>query len=75
MCMSTTIRAPGTDVSWRVGHDEDRLVWYDRGVGAELQQLFADYLRQARPVHLHDWQTRPLMTKRCDKLARLTTPL
>jgi hypothetical protein len=61
--------------SWRVGHDEGRLVCYDRGVAAELQQLFADSLRQAWPMHLRDWQTRPFMARRCDKVARLMMPL
>jgi hypothetical protein len=42
MCIPTTIRAPGTDVPWRVGHDKDRLVCYDRRVVADMQQLFAD---------------------------------
>ncbi len=73
--MSTTSCAPGTGVSWRVGHDEDRLVCYERSVVAELQQLFTDSLRQARLMHLREWQTRPVMVGRCDKVARLTTPL
>ena len=32
-----------------------RLVCYNRGVVARLQQLFADELRPARP--LHEWRT------------------
>ena len=42
MCIPTTVRAPRTDVPWRVGHDKDRLVCYHKGVGADMQQLFAD---------------------------------
>jgi cardiolipin synthase A/B len=51
------------------------VVCYNRGVEADMQQLFADELRHARRLYLHEWQTRPLMTKRCDQLARLRTPL
>jgi hypothetical protein len=32
-----------------------RLDCYNRGVVAQLQQVFADYLRPARP--LHEWRT------------------
>jgi len=40
-----------------------------------MQQLFADELRLSRRLYLHEWHTRPLVTKLCDKLARLRTPL
>jgi cardiolipin synthase len=33
-----------------------RLVCYNRGVEADMQQLFADYLRHPRPLHLHEWR-------------------
>ncbi len=32
------------------------LVCYNRGVVAELQQLFADELRLSRRLHLHEWR-------------------
>jgi cardiolipin synthase len=54
---------------------EVTLVCYDTCVVAELQQLFAEYLGHARAINLGEWQTRPLMTKLCDNLARLTAAL
>jgi cardiolipin synthase A/B len=54
---------------------EVTLVCYDKGVVVKMQQIFADYLRHARPVNLGEWDTRPLMTKLFDNLARLTSAL
>ncbi len=54
---------------------EVTLVCYDKRVVAEMRQLFADYLRQARPVNLGEWRTRPLASKLFDNLARLTSAL
>ena len=54
---------------------EVTLVCYDKPVVANLQQLFADYLRHARRVQPGEWQTRPLRLKLFDNLARLTSAL
>ncbi len=54
---------------------EITLVCYDKRVVAEMRQLFADYVRQARPVNLGEWRTRPLVSKLFDNLARLTSTL
>ena len=54
---------------------EVTLICYGTDVVAEMEMIFADYLRHARPVGLHEWRTRPLITKLFDNLARLTSAL
>jgi cardiolipin synthase len=54
---------------------EVTLVCYDRCVVSEMQKVFAGYFRHARPVQLHEWQTRPLKMRLFDNLARLTSAL
>jgi len=54
---------------------EGTLICYESEVVAEMEPIFADYLRHARPVRLHEWQTRPLIIKLFDNLARLTSAL
>ncbi len=54
---------------------EVTLVCYNKKTAADLQEVAADYLRRARPLHLDDWQERPLMIKLFDNLARLTSAL
>jgi cardiolipin synthase len=54
---------------------EVTLICYDSEVVAKMEMIFADYLRHARPVRLHEWQTRPLIIKLFDNLARLTSAL
>jgi len=54
---------------------EVTLICYGNDVVAEMEMIFADYLRHARPVQLHEWRTRPLIAKLFDNLARLTSAL
>jgi len=54
---------------------EVTMICYGTDVVAEMEMIFADYLRHARPVRLHEWRTRPLITKLFDNLARLTSAL
>jgi cardiolipin synthase len=54
---------------------EVTLVCYDTQVVADLQEIEADYLRCSRPLRLDAWQTRSLLTKLFDNLARLTSTL
>jgi cardiolipin synthase len=54
---------------------EVTLICYGNDVVATMEPIFADYLRHARPVRLHQWRTRPLILKLFDNLARLTSAL
>ena len=54
---------------------EVTLICYGTDVVAEMEMIFADNLRHARPVGLHEWRTRQLITKLFDNLARLTSAL
>lgn len=54
---------------------EITLVCYNTGVVADLQQVASEYLSNAGALNLEDWQTRPLLTKLFDNLARLTSAL
>jgi cardiolipin synthase len=54
---------------------EVTLVCYNNRVATDLQEITADYLRQARALHLEDWQMRPPWIKLFDNLARLTSSL
>jgi cardiolipin synthase A/B len=54
---------------------EVTLVCYNNEVVADLQELAADYLDRARPLHLDEWQARPLLVKLFDNVARLTSAL
>jgi len=51
------------------------LICYDQGVVTDMQVVFADHLRHARPLHLGEWETRPLSIQLFDNLARLTSAL
>ena len=51
------------------------LVCYSAQVVADLMKLEEEYLRCSRPLHLEEWQARPLHTKLFDNLARLTSAL
>ena len=54
---------------------EVTLVCYDTQVVADLRKIEAEYLRYSHPLQLEAWQTRPLLTKLFDNLARLTSAL
>jgi cardiolipin synthase len=54
---------------------EITLVCYNTRVVADMQQVFVEYLRHARPLRLEEWQARPLLIKLFDNLARLTSAL
>lgn len=54
---------------------EVTLLCYDKGVVADMQTVFADYLRHATLLNAGEWQTRPLSTKFFDNLMRLTSAL
>jgi cardiolipin synthase len=54
---------------------EITLVCYDTQVVADLRKLEEEYLRCSRPLHLEEWQARPLHTKLFNNLARLTSAL
>ena len=54
---------------------EVTLVCYDMQVVADLRKIEAEYLRNSHPLQLESWQTRPLLTKLFDNLARLTSAL
>lgn len=54
---------------------EITLVCYDTQVVADIQEVVADYLRQARLLELDAWRARPPWIKLFDNLARLTSAL
>ena len=54
---------------------EVTLVCYNSQVAAHLEAVALDYLREARPLLLPDWQLRPPWIKLFDNLARLTSSL
>jgi len=54
---------------------EITLACYDTQVVADLQKLEAEYIRCSHPLHLEAWQSRPLLTRFVDNLARLTSAL
>lgn len=54
---------------------EVTLVCYNMRVVVDMHQVFADYLRHSQPLHLDEWQTRPLLIKLLDNLARFTSAL
>lgn len=54
---------------------EVTLVCYDRNVVSDLRKIEAEYLRCSNPLHLDVWQSRSLLTKLFDNLARLTSAL
>jgi cardiolipin synthase len=54
---------------------EVTLVCYNDEVVADLQELAADYLDRTRPLHLDEWQARPVFVKLIDNVARLTSAL
>src|SRR4051812_7366991 len=54
---------------------EVTLICYDTGVVAEMQTVFADYLRHSMPLHPGEWETRPVSVKFFDNLMRLTSSL
>jgi cardiolipin synthase len=54
---------------------EVTLICYDKGVVADMQNVFADYLRHSRPMNLGEWETRPASVKFFDNLMRLTSTL
>jgi phosphatidylserine/phosphatidylglycerophosphate/cardiolipin synthase-like enzyme len=54
---------------------EVTLVCYDTQVFADMEQIFADCLSHSQPLHLDEWQARPLLIKLFDNFARLTSAL
>ena len=54
---------------------EITLVCYNEQVVDNLRKIEEEYIRCSRPLHLDDWQARPLHTKFFDNLARLTSAL
>jgi cardiolipin synthase len=54
---------------------EVTLICYDKGVVAEMQTMFADYLRHSARLHTGEWETRPAAVKFFDNLMRLTSSL
>jgi cardiolipin synthase len=54
---------------------EVTLVCYNSQVVTDLQEIATDYLRNTRPLHLEEWQSRPLWVKLVDNVARLTSAL
>jgi len=54
---------------------EITLICYNPHVVTDLQEVVTDYLSQACPLRLEDWQSRPLWIRLFDNLARLTAAL
>jgi cardiolipin synthase A/B len=54
---------------------EVTLVCYNSQVVADLQEIATEYLRNTRPLHLEEWQSRPFWVKLVDNVARLTSSL
>jgi cardiolipin synthase len=54
---------------------EVTLICYDTEVVAEMQTIFADYLRHSTRLHAGEWETRPVAVKFFDNLMRLTSTL
>jgi cardiolipin synthase len=54
---------------------EVTLICYDKGVVADMQTVFADYLRHSTLLNAGEWETRPVSVKFFDNLMRLTSAL
>jgi cardiolipin synthase len=54
---------------------EVTLVCYDRQVVADLRQIEAGYLGKSKPLHLGEWEARPLIQKLFENISRLTAAL
>ena len=54
---------------------EVTLVCYNEQVVDKLRRIEEEYISCSRPLHLEDWQARPLHLKLFDNLARLTSAL
>ncbi len=54
---------------------EVTMVCYDTRFVAELRKIEAEYIRCSHRLHLETWQSRPLITRFFDNLARLTSAL
>lgn len=54
---------------------EVTLVCYDARVVADLRKIEAEYIRCSHLLDLETWQSRPLLTRFIDNLARLTSAL
>ena len=54
---------------------EVTLVCYDKGVVADMQAVFEDYLRHSTLLNSGEWATRPMSVKFFDNLMRLTSSL
>jgi cardiolipin synthase A/B len=54
---------------------EITLVCYNTQVVSDLQEVATEYLHYTRPLHLDEWQARPLLGKLFDNVARLTSAL
>jgi cardiolipin synthase A/B len=54
---------------------EVTLICYDTGIVADMQGIFADYVRSSKPLGLDEWQARPIATRLFDNVARLTSAL
>jgi len=54
---------------------EITLVCYDKGVVADMQTIFADYVRHSTLLNAGEWASRPVSVKFFDNLMRLTSAL
>lgn len=54
---------------------EFTLVCYDEQVVDKLRKIEEDYINCSHPLHLEDWQARPLHTRLFENVSRLTSTL
>jgi cardiolipin synthase len=54
---------------------EFTLVCYNEQVVDKLRKIEEDYIRCSHPLHLEDWQARPLHTRLFENISRLTSSL
>ncbi len=52
-------------------NEEDMLLFYDRGVAADLRRIQNRYLRDSIPLDPKDWEKRPALRRTAQQLARL----
>ncbi|MEQ8485796.1 MAG: phospholipase D-like domain-containing protein [Pseudomonadales bacterium] len=62
-----------TNIDWRsfLHNDEINAVVLSRSFAEEMEQMFADDLRQSTKISLHNWQRRSLLLRLQERVARL----
>jgi cardiolipin synthase len=69
------IGSSDTDIRSFQPDREVSLVCYDRDVVAKPHVVEAEYLARSSPIHVAEWNARPLSTNLFENLTRLTSAL